>query len=244
MARINTKDLLKDYILRQLGAPLINVELVEDHLDDVIDATIKEYSSFAFDGELEETVIITVDGSGSYTLPDTIQSVMKVSQGVSAGGLTNFGGNFGAGYVPDIWSEQFFSGSDGITGIMNSIIGVSTTQSMLDTYMGDDLAFDFNAHKKKLRLFEPYSGNLLVYYTFEYLPDSIDYIFDDVWVKKMSVAQSRLLQSTITGKFDQTLIGGGRINYADMRALAQEEIAQLKEDLQLQYAGPAPILIG
>ena len=241
---IITKDTLKEYILRQLGAPLINVELIEDHLDDVIDNTITEFSSFAYDGELDETVILDVNGAGTYQLPSTIQSVQKVSQGVSAGGLTNFGGNFGSGYVPDIWSEQYFTASDGITGIINSIIGVSTTQSMLDAYMGDDIAYDFNAHRKILRVFEPYSGPLLVYYTGEYIPQSTDYIYDNTWVKKMSVAQARLLQSTITGKFDQALIGGGRINYADMRALAQEEIAQLKEDLQLQYAGPAPILIG
>jgi len=241
---IKTKDELFEYIYRQLGAPFVDVEVHEDQLNDIVDSTIKEYSSFAFDGELEETVILEVQGPGIYKLPDEIQSIEKVSQGVSAGGLTNFGGNFGSGYVPDIWSEQYFSSANGGGGIINSIIGVSTTQSMLDTYMGDDLNYDFNHHKKILRLFEPYEGKLLIQYSKEYIPDDEDFIYNDTWVKKMATAQARLMQSTVTGKYSQTLVGGATINYSDMRSLAQEEIQQLRDDLQTQYAGPAPILIG
>ena len=240
---VKTRDELYGYIYRQLGAPFVDVEVHEDHLNDIVSSTIKEYSEFAFEGELEEIVVINVDGTGTYKLPDEIQAIEKVSQGVSAGGLTNFGGNFGSGYVPDIWSEQYFSSANGIGGIINSIIGVSTTQSMLDTFMGDDINFDFNPHKKTLRIFEPYSGDLLVVYHKEYVPDEIDYIYDATWVKRMCTAQARLIQSTITGKYTQALVGGATINYGEMRALAEEEIQVLKEELQTQYAGPAPILV-
>jgi hypothetical protein len=60
----------------------------------------------------------------------------------------------------------------------------------------------------------------------------------------MVTAQARLIQSTVTGKYSQTLVGGATINYSEMRALAQEEIQILKEELQTQYAGPAPIFVG
>lgn len=241
---ITTREELYDYIKRQLGEPYIDVEAHEDHLDDIVNDTIKEFSEFAYDGELEDTVIISVNGSGTYTLPTAIQSISKVAQGTSAGGLTNFGGNFGQGYVPDIWSEQYFSSSTGVGSIVNSVIGVSTTRSLLDSFMGDDIHYDFNSHKKILRVFEPFTGDLLVNYHKEYVPDDIDYIYDATWIKKMCTAQARLIQSTITGKYSQALVGGALINYQDMRALAQEEITQLREDLQLQFSGPAPIFIG
>jgi len=241
---INTQVLLREYILRQLGAPSVGVELTTEQLDDCINSTIQEFTQFAYDGELEDTVILDVNGKGDYQLPVTITSIIKVSQG-SVGALANFGGAYGKGYVPDIWSQQFFSlSSSGVTGIINSIIGISITQSMLEKFMGDDIAWSFSPHKKILRLFEPYAGPIVVHYSHEYIPDATDYIFDQTWVKKMSVAQARLAQSTVVGKYDQALVGGARINYQDMRALAQEEIQQLREDLQLQYAGPAPVLIG
>lgn len=241
---INTKILLRDYIKRQLGAPLVQVEVDDTQLDDVIDATIKEFTSFAYAGELEDTVMLDVNGKGDYQLPVTITSIIKVSEG-SLGALANFGGNYGKGYVPDMWSEQFFSlSTSGVTGIINSVIGISATQSMLDKFMGNDMAYSFSPNKKVLRLFEPYSGTIIVHYTAEYIADAVDYIFDQTWVKKMCVAQARMLQSTVTGKYDANLVGGTRINYQDMRALAEQEIEQLREDLQNQYAGPAPILVG
>ena len=243
MARINTKELLKEYILRQLGAPILQVELHDDHLEDVIDSTIKEFSEFAYDGELEEAVILQVSGKGDYVLPNDIQAIMKVAQG-GTGSLTNFGNNFGAGFTPNIWSEQFFAGSGNISGIIESVVALSSTRAQLDKFFGDDLAYSFNSNRKILRLFEPYSGKLLIYYAKEYIPESVDYIYDQTWVKKMCTARARLIQSTTTGKYSQQLVGGGMINYSDMRSLAESEIAELKEDLQLQYAGPAPMLVG
>ena len=241
---VKTRDALYEYIRRQLGGDYLEVEVSEDSLDDIVSDTIKEFSEFAYDGELEETVIMTINGSGVYTLPEAIQTIEKLAVGTSAGGLTNFGGNFGAGYVPDIWSEQYFSSGAGVSGILNSIIGVSTTRSMLDTFMGDDIAYDFNSHKKTLRVLEPFKGNVLIHYTKEYIPDAIDFIYDATWVKRMCTAQARMIQSTVTGKFSQALVGGGMINYADMRALAEQEIQVLKEELQLQYSGPSPIIVG
>lgn len=241
---ITTKEQLKEYILRQLGFPLVRVELHDDNLEDVIAATIQEFTTFAYAGELEDTIILEVDGKGDYQLPDPVTSIIKVSQG-SLGALANFGGNYGKGYVPDMWSQQFFTlNPNGVTGIINSIIGISATQSILEKYMGDDLAYNFNPYKKVLRLFEPYSGPVVIHYSYEYIAEDIDYIFDQNWVKRMCVAQSRLLQSTVTGKYDAALVGGSRINYENMRSLAEQEIEKLREDLQLQYAGPAPMFVG
>ena len=241
---ITNREALKEYILRQLGAPLVNVELHDDHLEDIISATIKEFSEFAYDGELEEVALLNVDGSGLYNLPFHIQSIIKVSKG-GASGLTNFSSNYGSGFVPDVWSSMWTNNLNGAIGsITNAIITVSSMRSQMEKFMGDDMNYDFNSHRKTLRLFEDHTGPLLVWYTHEYIPEAEDYIYDQNWVKKMCTAQARMVQSTITGKYDQALVGGARINYQDMRARAEQEILELKEDLQLQYAGTAPILIG
>ena len=73
---IRTNDDLVDYIKRQLGYPSVEVELTSDQIQDCIDYSIKEFSSFAWDGELEESVILTVDGRGTYQLPDFITNII------------------------------------------------------------------------------------------------------------------------------------------------------------------------
>ena len=39
MARVTTRTQLQEYILAQLGAPLVKVEIAEDQMNNIIDST-------------------------------------------------------------------------------------------------------------------------------------------------------------------------------------------------------------
>ena len=58
MARINTQELLRDFIKRRLGAPLLKVELTEDMLNDCIDRAVEVYSEYGYDGCTQETLLV------------------------------------------------------------------------------------------------------------------------------------------------------------------------------------------
>jgi len=233
---IKNNDDLVDYIKRKLGYPSVRVEVTDDQLQDCIDYSIKEFSSFALDGELQEVVILTVDGTGNYDLPPFITSIKAVRS------ISNFS-NYGSNYVPDRWSElynnMFSNSAIGIT----AIVTISSELSIFQKYMTREINYSFNEYKAKLRLFEKYSGNLLVHYTYEYTPDRVDKIFNQQWVKDMAVAQARMIQSTVTGKYNAPLVGGSTVNYDNMRSLAESEIESLRDQLFSKYGGPAPILI-
>jgi len=235
---IRTNDDLTDYILRQLGSPIVEVELTSDQIQDCIDYSIKEFSSFAWDGELKETVILNVDGRGTYLLPEFVSTIIKVS---SVLGFQSYGQN----YIPDRWSEQFFNAfaSNGTGNGISAIVSLSTTLSLYDKYMQTELNYYFNAYKSTIQILQEFKGNLLIEYSYEYTPDKVDKIYNHQWVKDMSVAKARFLQSTVTGKFSQTLIGGATINYDDMRSKAETAIEDLKEQLFSKYGGPSPILV-
>lgn len=233
---IKTKDELSDYILRQLGAPTVEVELTQDQLDDCIDYSIKEFSSFAYDGELREAVVLTVDGRGQYKLPFFITSIIAVK------GIQGFQ-NYGANYIPDRWSEEFYQAFESNSSGVDAIISISNNYTMYEKYMYAEINYDFNPHKSTLYLLQEFKGNLVIHYTYEYTPEKIDKIYDQQWVKDMSVARARLQQSTVVGKYTQTLIGGASINFDNMRSLAEAEIENLKEQLFSKYGGPAPIMV-
>lgn len=239
MARINTKVGLKDYVKSQLGYPTINIEVTDVQINQIIADTVQKFTEYAY-GTLEGTVIIQFSGAKEYPLPDTITNIIKLSKG-STSNITNFGANFGSGYVPDLWSEQFFSGS--LTGdIIPGILAISTTKSMLDKYFGDDIVYNFNHNRKILQLLENYNGPAVLHYQYEYLAiEDGDLVYDHEWVKAYSRAKVKELWGTVTGKFDQALVGGARINYGDMKSEAQSEIEKLDEQLLSKWSDPCPI---
>lgn len=242
MARINTKTALVNYIKTQLGHPSITVEVSTPQIEQIIDDTINKFSEFAY-GTLEGTVIIQLNGKSEVLMPDTMTNVLKLSKG-STSNLTNFGANYGAGYVPDMWSQQFFSGS--LTGsIIPNIIAISTTRAMLDKFFGDDLVYNFNPHRKVLQVLDNYVGGCVLHYQYEYLAnDSNDLIFNHEWVKAYSKAKTKELWGTIIGKYDQALVGGARLNYDRLLTEAQQEIEKLDEQLLTKWSDPCPIFVG
>lgn len=242
MARVKTKDDLKDYTKRALGYPTIQIEATDDQIDDIIDDAIQKFTEYAY-GTLEGAVLIEVSGIGEYELPASITNIIALSKGGTSN-ITNFSSNYGEGYVPNMWSSNFFSGN--LTGnIIDSIISISTARAVLDKYFGDEMEYHFNPYKRVLQVQENYNGAVFLHYEHEYLADEDgDEIYNHEWIKDMTKAKVLYLQGRVTGKIEQALIGGAVINHADMRAEATEEIQRLNEELLTKWSDPAPIDIG
>ena len=241
MARINTKDMLTSYIRSQLGEPILRVEVTDDQIAEIIDDTVQKFTEYAY-GTLEGTVIVQINGMGEYDMPEKMTNLIKMSKG-STSNITNFSANFGAGYVPNLWSEQFFTGS--LTGdIIPGIVAISTTKAVLDKFFADDISFNFNHLAKKLQVLENYIGPAVIHYQYEYLAESEDLVYNHEWVKNYSKNMVKALWGNNVGKFDQTLVGGARINYNDIKSEAQAEIERLNEELLNKWSDPCPILIG
>jgi hypothetical protein len=238
MARISTRAELISYIKSQLGAPTINIEVTDEQMSEIIDDAIQKFTEYAY-GTLEETVIIQINGAGQYDMPEQMTNIIKLSKG-NTSNLSNFGANFGSGYVPDLWSNQFFSGN--LTGdIIPGIISISSTKAALDKFFGDDIVYNYNPYKNKMYVLENYIGHAVLHYQYEYSPDEVDGIFNHEWIKAYSIAKVKFLWGSVTGKYDQSLVGGARINYSDLKSEAQTEIEYLNEQLLTKWSDPAPV---
>lgn len=243
MARLSTKALLVAYIRSQLGEPTITLDVSDTQIGEIIDDTIQKFTEYAY-GTLEATALVELTGIGEYQMQDTMTNVISVTQG-STSNLTNFSSNFGAGYVPDLWSQQFFSSSP--TGdIVPAVIAISNTKAILDKYFGSDIVYNFNHLNKVLHVMQDVTGTVLVHFQYEYIANDLgpDYVFNHEWVKNYSKAKTKELWSVVTGKFSQTLVGGATINYDKMASEADGEIQKLDEELLNRWSDPAPIMIG
>jgi hypothetical protein len=243
MARITTKAGLISRIKSQLGYPTINIEVSDTQMGEIIDDAIQKFTEHAY-GTLEAVAVIQIDGPGTYSMPDTMTNVIKVSKGATSN-ITNFGSNFGSGYVPDLWSQQYFSNS--IAGdIMPAIIGISNTVSILQKYFGDEIVYNFNHLSKQLQILENWQGPVALHYQYEYIAVDAgpDLIFNHEWIKEYTKAKTKELWSQVVGKYDQNLVGGAKINYEKLASEAESEINLLNEELLSRWSDPAPISIG
>jgi len=237
--RLKSKKQLTQFTKSQLGAPTINIEVSDQQISEIIDAAVQKFTEYAY-GTLEGTVVVQISGAKEYPMPDTMTNLIKLSKG-STSNLTNFSANFGSGYVPDMWSNQYFS--DSLTGgIMPGIIAISTTKALLDKFFSDDIVYNFNPYSKKLQVLENYHGAAIVHYQYEYLAnDANDLVFNHEWIKNYTKAKVKELWGTVTGKFSQSLVGGATINYDRLISEAQQEIETLNQELMSKWSDPCPI---
>lgn len=241
--KIVTRKMLIDYIKMKLGYPQITIEVTDEQISLCIDDAIQMFTNFAYDGMLKDTVLVEFNGKKEIPIPPEIKDVIKVSKGGIASG-TNFSSMYGENLVPEIWSDLFFSTN--LTGsIVTAICSISSYQSTLEKFYGDDINYHFNASKGILQVFDEYKGVGIIEYYYEYIPnDDFDKIFDHEWVKAMSIAKVKLLWGGVLGKYSGSLIGGGQINYADLKSEGQQEEERLKEELNTKWGTVAPILVG
>ena len=239
---IKTRKQLIQYIRSMLGEPVITVEVTDTQISQIIDSVIQQYTEYA-PHACQDTVLLEIKGSGDYQVPERITHIIKLSKG-QIGSIANFSANYGADYVPDVWSNQFFS--DNFLGaIVPTVISISNLQATMGKLFGDEIAYSFDPYKSVLRVFDDYQGPVLLHYYYRYEPcDTGDAMFDQEWVKRMSIARTKHLWGSIMGKYSATLTGGAQINYSDIKSDAESEIESLKEDLINKWSDPAPIAIG
>lgn len=225
-----------------LGEPIITVEVTDDQISQIIDSTIQQYTEYA-PHACQDTVLLEIKGKGDYPVPERITHIIKLSKGY-VGSIANFNANYGPGLVPDMWSNQFFT-SNYLGSVVATVTSISNIQATTNKLFGDEISFHFDPYKSILRVFDDYAGPVFLHYIFRYIPDdTCDAMFDQEWVKKMSIARTKHLWGSIMGKYSATLVGGAQINYADIKSDAERELDELREDLINKWSDPAPIAIG
>lgn len=236
--KISTKNMLIAYVREMLGSPQIEIEVTDNQISDIIDDGIQLFTEYAY-GTLEATLCVDINGKGEYKLPKNITNIIRLSRS-NANNLAGFDTKYGEDYVPDLWSQQFFSSSI-IGDITANIVIMSNTRASVKKYFGDDIYYNFNPYKKILQVFEPYKGPAVLHFYYEYYPDEEDMIYDHEWIKRYAIARTKILWGTITGKYSASLVGGATINYSDMKSEGNDELEKLKEELLDKYSDPCPI---
>ena len=241
MALLKDKDALKLWILRDLGAPIVKVELTEEQLLDCIEDAIRWFS--AKKGVMKQAVLTLQANQNEYLLPDEVDTVTDVAFPSSHFDLAQV---FAPWLLPEQEMPWSVISANGPSGGVYSY----WTQALQYVEMGKRILSsepDWRQEGRKLFLFgsKYLTGNVIVEYrsgtlTIEQLNER-----DHDLVKRSSLARAKRILGRIRSKYDSfpTAQGSAQMDGAALLQEGADELAALDEEISAS-GYPMGFLVG
>jgi hypothetical protein len=249
MAAPNSRQTLVDYCLRNLGAPVLEINLDEDQISDRVDEAIQfyqEYHSDAIVKTYRKHQIEESDMENKYvSLPDELLFVSRVFP------LTNNSAN-----STSMWSARYQLHLNDIFDLKyaGSMVNYTMTRMYLETL---DLLLNgvppvrFNRHMNRLFIDihwaqDVFVGDYLIIEGYQAVdPETYDDIYNDIFLKKYLTSLLKRQWGTNLIKFEgMQLPGGVTLNGRQMFDDANAEIQALEEQMDSKYSFPPDFYVG
>lgn len=244
---VQTRQGFKDWICGMLGEPLITVEVHDTQLDLAINNAVEEWSREApmeqdyyavdLEGYIEgEGVLLPSNVAGVFTFNDqtvfsgngsAVNMLFSIPNMMwNAGLIPNFAMGKGGGWITYELAMQ----------------SLKLTKRMT----GGGFQFEYNPRNKMLKLTpdaaaENVKGHIVVGC---HVIRPEDEMFGEQWVKRMGLAQTKIILGQVREKFTGVqLLGGGNLN-TDIKAEGIAERDQLREELLTRETGAWTFFVG
>lgn len=247
MAKVISRDGLIDHAMRALGAPVIEINVDEDQVEDRIDDALQYYQMYHDDAILRtyfKHQLTQQNIDDSYiAIPDTITSVTKILQHGNNGGDSLFD----MGYhmrLNDVFQLN------GLGSQIGSYVQRMENLEMIDQQINTTELLRFNRHMNRLHIDEGFDGlgvgDFIVVEGYEIVdPQTYTDVYNDMFLKRYVTALIKKQWGANMMKFDGfTLPGGITMNGRQMFEDAVEEITKLEEEMQLAWQMPDDFMMG
>jgi len=254
MAGPTSRDTLIDYCLRRLGAPVIDINVDLDQLEDKVDDALQVYQEYHSDATLKtyRTHQVTQDDIDNdyISLGSDVLYVTRLFPPVSTfTGTRNFF---------DVRYQMMLNDATNLYSIMGNIAVYDQLMqylNLLDMKLNGEPLVQFNRHQHKLHIFGDFNdnntsnfkvGDYAVYECYVVLdPASHTGIYNDMFIKDYTTALIKQQWGANMMKFEGVQLPGGvmfngRQYYDDATA----DLTELRERLRLEQEMPIDFLVG
>ena len=242
-----------DYARRKLGAPVIEINVDDDQVEDRLDDALQLYREYHYDG-VDKVFLkhqVTQDDIDNEFIPapNPIQSVtrMFIFDDLLANNLFNFPFRFSLSQIGNL-------GGLGGLGARVDLTSIDMTRrwlSLAPQFFNPEKSFWFNTVTHKTFIDMKWSEEVAVdqFLIFELWvvvdPEAFTEVFDDIWLKAYFTALVKRQWGSNLSKFEGiSMPGGVTFNGTQLMQQADEEIEKLKEELDLRYSLPPDFLMG
>lgn len=242
---VASREQLKQYALRALGAPVLQINVSEEQLQDRIDEALQHFHTYHYDG-IERVYLkhqITQDNidTQSVTIPDYIYGVKRIipfRQGSSS---------------QNLFDVQYQLRLNDLYELTNTSMlyysMVMQHMTLLDQLLNGYPQFEFNKLSSKLSLevnkTKLILGDWMIVECYRILdPSTSTKVWGDPWLKQYVEALFKKQWAVNLKKFQgMQLPGGVTIDGQSMYLEATQEIQQLEDDLRDKSA-PLGFMVG
>jgi hypothetical protein len=270
MATPATRETLKQYALRALGKPVIEINADDDQLEDRLDEALQFYAQYHYDG-IRRTYL-------KYQVTETDKARLQASLGSTETATKNSvsstwyeGSNFLV--VPEtvIGVTNIFPFSDKASMNMfdvryqlrlNDLYDFASTSiinydmvlrhlDFLDQILVGMKPIRYQQHDNRLYVDMDWTNDLqeneyLIIECYRKLdPDSFPNVYNDIWLKRYVTAQIKRQWGSNLSKFNGvTMIGGVTLNGEKLFTDAQTEIEKLEKEIRDSYEISPTFMMG
>lgn len=251
MATPNSRESLKQYCLRRLGAPVITINIDDDQLEDRIDDAINMWTEYAVDATTKVyaycNVTANVLTNGYFTLSNNIINVTRVFPitGVDTGsnGPQNFN-IFDLNYQLRLNELYDFTSADYVYFELAQqhirtleLLFIGETPIRFNRYEGflwvDGLG-QFAAN-----------GGTVIAECYQVLPANNTLFWNDIWLKEYTTCLIKHQWGDNLRKFkDVPMVGGVKLDGQAILDEATTDKDRLEARLRDTYEAPIPFLVG
>ena len=243
----STREQHKDWCLRQLGFPVIDINVDDDQVDDAIDQSLQYFQDFHFDS-MERTYlkhqISDTDKLNQYIpIPDGIIGVTRIFPVSSTNASVNM---FDLRYQLRLHELYDFTS----TSYVNYVLTQQHIRT-LDLLFSGETPIRFNKHTNKLFIdwgwdFKIDVGEWIIIEGFVIIdPSNYVKVWNDRLLKKLSTAYIKKQWGTNMKKFQgMQLPGGIMMNGQQIFNEAVQEIAETEQLIRDTYQEPPTFILG
>ena len=267
-----TKGNLKEYCLRALGEPVIDVNVDEDQIDDRLDEALQYFAQYHYDGiermylkhlvtaadvtragtndqttgtdTVDDTITADwLEGKGFIPMPSAVVSVIKVFPFTDKANSNMFDLRY------QLRLNDLFDLST--TAILDYTMSMQHIK-MIDQLFTGEKPIRFNQHQNRLYIDMNWTSDVaggtdyIVIECYRKIdPASYTDIYDDIFLKRYATSLIKKQWGTNLSKFTGVaMLGGVQLNGDTIYTQALEEITKLEEEIRLAYEMPMDYMVG
>ena len=247
MAQPTTRKEFKEWCLRKLGKPVIEINVDQDQADDRIDEALSYYWDYHFDGAektfLKHQITATDKANGYIEVPENIIGVINIFN--LGSNITASTGMFNVQYQFVLNNLHDFVNYN----MVNFYMSMQHLQFMEEILVGKQ-PIRYNRHINRLHIDTDWDrleeGDYIVAEAYSIVdPNTYADVWKDRWLQNYATAKIKFQWGSNLTKFvGMSLPGNVQFNGEQILNDAREEIQRLEEEMIASYSLPVVDMIG
>lgn len=247
MSKITTREELKDYCLRRLGSPVIEINVDDDQVEDRIDDAFQFYREYHYDAV--EMVYL----KHQFTAQDIQNQYIEVSDLVV--GVTRILPFTNRSRGMDIFDIRYQILINDLYSLMSTDLiyysMVKTQLELINHLLVGQQPIRFNRHMNRLFIDcdwnqDSREGEFIIVECYRILdPEQYRDVYNDIFLKRYTTALIKRQWAENIKKFSGVQLPGGvTLNGDNLYVEATNEITKIEEEIQSKFELPVDMFIG